>query len=379
MEKELTKQEIINLKIKKHFLDLFNKKGYTKDNKFDLHVWFLKNFDENFDPKEFINRIMSVTPTENSDIVKNIIMKIYLKSTNKALSIKVENFVDEIVENYINFKNEHSRILKLIREYDSFETKSKLEYFINNNLKLNYEEEFSSNFKVYLTDVKNIPRADLQVSLMASFSNLVTNSFKKKNKKDSVNNFLNQKDPKTELTYEYRLNHILKNGDFNKIDFTYDNEYSFPNIEFYAFENVDQLAKYDSGTNFLYFYLKVENLGNEYADLVLSEKKPFLDIFISNIKSIAINPFEKNRTFPIDLKMSNDFYDMEIELKVIIELDRNTQASIFNKIVGILQNIISFKIMIDEKIKTIYDYFPEIAKEIDDEYNERESKGCLMF
>jgi hypothetical protein len=379
MQKELTKQEKINLNIKNHFLDLFSKKGYTKENKFDLQVWFLKFFDENFDPKEFINRVMSVTPTENSDIVKNIIMKIYLKSTSKVLSIKVEHFVDEIVENYINFKNEHFRILKLIREYDSFETKSKLEYFINNNLKLNYEEEFTSNFKVYLTEVKNIPKADLQVSLMASFSNLSTISFKKKNKKDSMNNFLSQKDPKTEITREYRLNHILKNGDFNKIDFTYDNEYSFPNIEFYAFENIDQLKKYDSGTNFLYFYLKVENLGNEYADVILSEKKPFLDIFISNIKNIAINPFEKNRTFPIDLKMSNDYYNMEFELKAIIELDRNTQASIFNKIVGILKNIISFKIMIDEKIKTIYDYFPEIAKEIDDEYNEKESKGCIMF
>ena len=377
MEQELSTQEKIKLRIKNHFFELFSKQGYKKENKFDLQVWFMKNFDENFDPKEFINRVMSVTPTENSDIVKNIIMKIYLKSTSKALSIKVENFVDEIVENYINFKNEHTRILKLIREYDSFETKSKLEYFINNNVKLNYEEEFTSNFKVYLKEVKNIPKADLQVSLMASFSNLATNNFKKKNKKD--NNFLYQKDPKAEHIYEYRLNHILKNGDFNKIDFTYDNEYSFPNIEFYAFENIDQLAKYDSGTNFLYFYLKVENLGNEYADVILSEKKPFLDIFISNVKNITTNPFEKSKTFPIDLKMTNDYIDMEFELKVVIELDRNTQASIFNKIVGILQNIISFKILIDEKIKTIYDYFPEIAKEIDDEYNERESKGCSIF
>jgi len=377
MEQELSTQEKIKLRIKNHFFELFSKQGYKKENKFDLQVWFMKNFDENFDPKEFINRVMSVTPTENSDIVKNIIMKIYLKSTSKALSIKVENFVDEIVENYINFKNEHTRILKLIREYDSFETKSKLEYFINNNVKLNYEEEFTSNFKVYLKEVKNIPKADLQVSLMASFSNLATNNFKKKNKKD--NNFLYQKDPKAEHIYEYRLNHILKNGDFNKIDFTYDNEYSFPNIEFYAFENIDQLAKYDSGTNFLYFYLKVENLGNEYADVILSEKKPFLDIFISNVKNITTNPFEKSKTFPIDLKMTNDYIDMEFELKVVIELDRNTQASIFNKIVGILQNIISFKILIDEKIKTIYDYFPEIAKEIDDEYNERESKDCSIF
>lgn len=375
-DKDLSTEELIQLNIKNHFLELFSKNGFSKDNKFDLQVWFMKNFDENFDPKEFINRVMSVTPTENSDIVKNIIMKIYLKSTSKALSIKVENFVDEIVENYINFKNEHARILKLIKEYDTFETKSKLEYFINNNLKLNYEEEFTSSFKVYLTEVKNIPKADLQVSLMASFSNLSSNNFKKKNKKD---NFLYQKDPKAEHTYEYRLNHILKNGDFNKIDFDYDNEYSFPNIEFYAFENVDQLAKYDSGTNFLYFYLKVENLGNEYGDVILSEKKPFLDIFISNVRQIVKNPFEKNHTFPIDLKMRNDYYDMEFDLKVIIELDRSTQASIFNKIVAILQNIISFKIMIDEKIKTIYDYFPEIAKEIDDEYHERKEKSCLIF
>ena len=151
----------IEQNIKNNFLELFKRKGFDPINNFDLNVWFLKNFDENFDPREFINRIMAVTPTENSDIVKNIIMKIYLKSNFKAVTINVQEFVDEITENYLNFKHEYLRIHKLIREYDAFETKSKLEYFINQNLKtIDNDDEFCSNFKVYLADVKNIPRTE---------------------------------------------------------------------------------------------------------------------------------------------------------------------------------------------------------------------------
>lgn len=393
MEQENISSEI-EQQIKNHFLDLFSKKGFSPKNNFDLNVWFMKNFDENFDPREFINRIMSVTPTENSDIVKNLIMKIYLKSNSKALSINVGEFVDEIVENYLNFKNEHSRIIKLIRDYDAFETKSKLEYFINQNLKsINFDDEFSSSFKAYLVEVKNIPKTDLQVSLMAGFSNFNSSNFKLKREKEryslkdsalnnsqfSTNNSLTQPS-RAEQIYEYRLNHILKNSEFSKIDFSYDNEYSFPNIEFYAFENTEQLAKFDSGTNFLYFFLKSENLNNEYDEVLLSEKKPFLDLFIANIKNIINNPFEKHKVFPLELKLKNDIYNMEFVLKIIIELDTNTQSSVFSKIVAILQNIISFKIYVDEKIKTIYDYFPEIAKEIDDEFHQRkENKGCFIF
>ena len=396
MERE-NKSSEIELQIKNHFLDLFSKKGFSPKNNFDLNVWFMKNFDEDFDPREFINRIMSVTPTENSDIVKNIIMKIYLKSNNKALTINVAEFVDELVENYINFKSEYTRIIKLIRDYDAFETKSKLEYFINQNLKsINYDDEFTSSFIAYLVEVKNLPKTDLQVSLMAAFSNFNNSNFKLKKEKErhslknsnlnnlnssqfSTNNSISQSF-KAEQVYEYRLNHILKNSEVNKIDFSYDNEYSFPNIEFYAFENTEQLTKFDSGTNFLYFFLKAENLNNEFDEFMISEKKPFLDLFIANIKNIINNPFEKHKVFPLELKLKNDVYNMEFVLKVIIELDTNTQSSIFVKIVNILQNIISFKIYVDEKIKTIYDYFPEIAKEIDDEFHQKKvEKGCNLF
>ena len=70
---------------------------------------------------------------------------------------------------------------------------------------------------------------------------------------------------------------------------------------------------------------------------------------------------------------------MDILLEIIVEMDWNTQGNIFRKLIEILQNIISFKILMDEKIKTIYDYFPEIAKEIDDEFHQREDKKCLIF
>ncbi len=391
MEKDSKSPEFIEARIRNHFHELFSKKGFSPRNNFDLNVWFMKNYDENFDPREFINRIISVTPTENSDIVKNIIMKIYLKSSNKAVTINVHEFIDEIVENYINYKNEYTRIIKLIRDYDAFETKSKLEYFINQNLKtINFDDDFTSSFKVYLVDVLNIPKTDLQVSLMGCFSNFNnSNFFKYKKEKEKEKNNLNNSQlstnnsmsqAKLEQIYEYRLNHILSNSDLNRIDFSYDNEYFFPNIDFYAFENPEQLTKFDSGTNFLYFYLKAENLNNEYEELMVSEKKPLLDLFISNIKSIINNPFEKNKTFPLEMKLKNDYYNMEFIMKVTIELDLTTKNGVFSKIINILQNIISFKIYIDEKIKTIYDYFPEIAKEIDDEYHQKiEESTCIIF
>lgn len=385
---ELSTMDIIKKNIKNYFLELFHKKGFTAKNNFDLNVWFMKNFDENFDPREFINRILAVTPTENSDVVKNIIMKIYLKSNNKAVTINVENFIEEIVENFINFKNEYIRIMKLIREYDAFETKSKLEYFITQNQKnINFDDEFTSSFKVYLTEVKNIPKTDLQVSLMAAFSNFNSSNYKARKEKNlsnlntSYSSNINGRDSdKSEKVYEFRLNHILKNSDLNKIDFSYDNEYSFSNIDFYTFENPENFSKFDSGTNFLYFYLKTENLNNDYEDIMTSEKKPLLDLFISNIKTIVNNPFEKHLNFTLPLKLEKDFYNMEFNLNIIIELDSSTQSSVFNKIINILQNIISFKIFIDEKIKTIYDYFPEIAHEIDDEYHQKKNeKQCLIY
>jgi hypothetical protein len=206
-----------------------------------------------------------------------------------------------------------------------------------------------------------------------------------------ANNKTNKEDVEEE-TFEYKLNHIVQTED-NNVPLLFnekDQEYYFPEIELFSYElsskeKESSMGNYDSGTNLLYFYIQLENLNKNYEDTTETEKKPLLELFLNNLKPLIDN-FVLTKTFQTDCGVGNiGFKTVVIKLQVVVEFDPVTLTTVYTKIVALLKNIISFKVLIEHKWKTIFKYFPEMEKGvkralgIKDEKEEEKSEKCCIF
>jgi len=363
--------------IRKLFLSLFHKNGLESFDYIDGNVWFLKNKNknENFD---IYKEILTSYFSENDDIIKFLIKKIISRMNiqTQFAKIKVEEFVNELVEILFNLNEENKRVDNLIKLYDAYKTKNIIEQILENTEKLfkNNQDIFKSNAKVSIEEIKEIPKGDYKISLLASFVN--TNVSEKLSMIDEMENVLREE------VFEYKLNTLVKIKD-NKFQSDILTDYIFPSIDFYSYELKNKLNKFDSGTNFLYFFLKVENLNNIYLDddIVYSDKKTVIELFLSNLE-IFINGINRNKNISTEMSIRNKKYDFQIKLRVNFEFDPWTISSIYSKIHGLLQTTISYKVLTEHKLNTIMFYFDEISEDIveifkDEKQNEK--GDCLIF
>jgi hypothetical protein len=357
--------------LKNLFTGLFKKSSYYQNDYFDFNIWFVKRKDKNCVNPNYFRELLSQTPTENDDIIKFILIKSFIKTRNNSYKIKVEDFIDEVVENLIKLNSENKRLDSLIKSYDAYKTKNLIEQNLNNFEKfLKNQEYLKSTIKVSLNEIVGIPRGDYKMSLMASF--ISTNI-------TFIDDYENNSSKEEIL--EFKLNQLVKIKEgYNYMRNENIGEYFFSKIDFYSYEIKNTIIKYDSGTNLLYFFIRVENL-NKNDEVVYTEKKSLIDIFLANIQNL-LNCYNRNKLLVVELPVKSLNYDYKVKLSLNIEFDPWTLASIYNKIVELLQGMISYKVLVDHKYKTITNYFEEIEGDIDeilsDQANEKKSE-CLIF
>ena len=332
--------------IKDLFFNLFRQKGFTSYDSFGFNVWFLlKNIKKGRSPNEYFEELMNSTPREDDDIIKFILIKNFHESKNNNGRISVQNFIEDVSNQIIKLDYENTRIDSLIDKYEAYETVSTIEQNIIHFDK--YEERASdiseSTFTAYISKIKNINKGDYKFSLLMSSS---------KDIDDIAEEF------------EYKLNHVITiKDDKDEISFPKD-EYEFPHIDFFCKD--DDKNGTESGTNLLNFQLKMENLSKNYSDCILSDRYKFLELLISNVKAL-LNNFQKTKTLKAQVILQNSFYD--------------TLMAVFNKIKQLLQNIISYKVRIEHKLKTIMSYFENISDDINRILHpiEKEDSGCSLL
>ncbi len=347
--------------IKDLFFNLFRQKGFTSYDSFGFNVWFIqKNIKDGMDPKEYFEDLMNSTPSEDDDIIKTILITSFKNSNHNQGRIYVQNFIEDITNQIMKLDYENTRIDSLIDKYEAYETVSTIEQNIIHFDK--YEERSAdiseSTFTAYISKIKNINKGDYKFSLLMSSS---------KHTDDNVEEL------------EYKLNHVVsvKEDDLEEIPF-FKNEYEFPPISFFCKD--DNKSGTESGTNLLNFQLKMENLSKNYSDFILSDRYKFLELLIGNVKAL-MNNFEKIKILNAQVSLVNSFYDVTVNLTVNVEFDPITLMAVFNKIKQLLQNIISYKVRIEHKYKTIMSYFEPISEAITNILHpiEKKDSGCLIF
>ena len=346
--------------IKDLFFNLFRQKGFTSYDSFGFNVWFIqKNIKDGMDPKEYFEDLMNSTPSEDDDIIKTILITSFKNSNHNKGRIYVQNFIEDITNQIMKLDYENTRIDSLIDKYEAYETVSTIEQNIIHFDK--YEERASdiseSTFTAYISKIKNINKGDYKFSLLMSSSKHID-------------------DIVEEL--EYKLNHVISiKEDKEEISFPKD-EYEFPHIDFFCKD--DDKNGTESGTNLLNFQLKMENLSKNYSDCILSDRYKFLELLIGNVKAL-LNNFQKTKILNAQVVLLNSFYDITVNLVVEVEFDPITLMAVFNKIKQLLQNIISYKVRIEHKLKTIMSYFENISDDINRILHpvEKEDSGCSIL
>ena len=356
------RNEDIVEKIKTQFEVLFRKNGYSTIDSFDYSVFFMKRSIKGKSLREYFEDSLNSTPQEDDDIIKFILMKSFRNSTSKEKRIYVSNFIDEIANQVVSLYNENERIESLINKYNAYEIVNTID---QNKIHFDKYEERTfditkSSFKAYISKIRGMPHGDYKFSMVVS---------QKKNIDDN-----------NDEQYEYKLNHVIQVKQDNNDDIIFDiGEYEFPSIEFFCNED-NQNGDFDSGTNLLSFQLKMENLNKTFSDSIQSEKFKFLELLIGNSKAL-MNNFQKIKTLEASLSLSNSFYDVSVGLVFNVEFDAITLMAVFNKISALLKNIISYKIRVEHKFKTILSYFEPISDDIIATLSpkKKDSGGCIIF
>ncbi len=346
--------------IKELFFNLFRQKGFASYDSFGFNVWFLqKNIKKGKSPNEYFEELMNSTPREDDDIIKFLLIKSFHNSKNNNGRIYVQHFIEEISNQIIKLDYENTRIDTLIEKYEAYETVTTIDQNIIHFDK--YEERAcdisKSTFTASISKIKNINKGDYKFSLLMSSS---------KDIDDIVEEL------------EYKLNHVISiKEDKEEISFP-KNEYEFPHIDFFCKD--DSKSGTESGTNLLNFQLKMENLSKNYSDFILSDRYKFLELLIGNVKAL-LNNFQKTKTLNAQVVLLNSFYDITVNLVVEVEFDPITLMAVFNKIKQLLQNIISYKVRIEHKLKTIMSYFENISDDINRILHpiEKEDSGCSLL
>ena len=353
----------IKKNIQKVFLNLFKREGKAPSDFFDTDIWFLRNDPKAKKKPKYFEEIISETPKEDYDIIKFVLVRAFMKNDYPYFRIKVDDFVTELTEILVNLHLDNKRVDSLIKKYEAHQTKNLIEQsLLQYDKQVGSSDETVSKMKMSLISIEGIDRGDFKFSLGVSFL--------KENEK------MREKD--NEVVFEYKLNNIVKSRKddtdlkFNEFD------YFFPEIEFYSFETTSESAKL-TGTNINYFFVKCENLNNNYEDVNLSDKKHFLDLFLTNISSL-INNFKPNKEFEIEVPICNDSHNFLMKIRISVRFDPLSIISIFNKIIVLLQDLISMKVVTEHKWNTIMNYFPDMKDVVRDIIvDSAKSRDCSIF
>ena len=256
-------------------------------------------------------------------------------------------------------------------------------FFINNTISeiLELRNELSSAVAKFSTSCIETEGSGLTFFDVAEkITMLQGSSVYTKEIKEDILKLKENIDDNNDEQYEYKLNHVIQVKQDNNDDIIFDiGEYEFPSIEFFCNED-NQNGDFDSGTNLLSFQLKMENLNKTFSDSIQSEKFKFLELLIGNSKAL-MNNFQKIKTLEASLSLSNSFYDVSVGLVFNVEFDAITLMAVFNKISALLKNIISYKIRVEHKFKTILSYFEPISDDIIATLSpkKKDSGGCIIF
>jgi hypothetical protein len=335
----------------------FKNNGYEAVDFFDFSIWFIKN-------NSLTSDILTETPNDSDDIIKSILIKAYARSKLKNLRIRVRDFIEELNAILIHLNKEKMRVDKLIELYDAYETKNTIEQNINNFERfMKNRETLKSKMQVYISGLDRLPKGEYKFSLMVVYLNTMSGGA-------------------SEVTNEYKLNHIIRNDkEHASVGFNDIREYCFPKIELFSFENANVDLQHDNGTNLLYYYIKSENLSKNYEDIAFSEKKPLLDLMLNNVKTVLKNNSKMSALLDSSCSFLSQDYEFKMDFKAYIEFDPCTLSAIYGKIYLLLQNMISYRVLLDHKLKTILNYFPEIREAYAKRFDEKKEKksDCLVF
>ena len=343
--------------LQKTFLEHFKKNKLGYNDIFDQSVFFLKNDHEYYKNKintRFLSDLVKSTPNEENDTILSTLVRSLIRS--KASKVKVSIFIEELVDSLIKLREDQKRVDALIKQYDAYKTKNLIEEYLNNeDYSGNSSEMMNSTLKIYFSGVQGLDAAKYKFSLMTGTLSDKSSLLKKID----------------EEIFEYKLNHIVKIEEDDQKFASFEDkgsEYFFPEIELFSYEltgkeNISEAVKNkDTGTNLLYFFLRIENLNKNYEDVMFTEQKSLLELFLQNLIPLMNNGLTK--TFYTDCAVKNLFNSILCKLKIVIDFDPTTISTIFIKIVELLKNIISFKILVDHKWKTIIKYFPELEDDL---------------
>jgi len=344
------KEKILNL-----FIKHFNFNHVEPKDSFDQSVFFLKNdqdYYKNLTNIRYFSDLINSTPNEGDDIIKVIIIQSLIKSKQKKVVVQV--FLEELVDSLMKLKEERKRVDILIKKYDAFRTKNVIEEHLNSfDTSVITSDTMKSCMKIFVSKIEGLTKGEYKLSLLAA-------TFNNKSNKEEV----------AVETFDYKLNHIIHCKDDKPLLLNdKGNEYFFPEFEIYSYEmtaedKASSISNFDSGTNLLYFSLRIENLNKNYEDIVETEKKPILELLLSNLKPLIDN-YSLNKSFYTDCGVGQDnSKSIVLKLNVVFDFDPVTLATVFNKIVVLLKNIISFKVLVDHKWKTIIKYFPDLEADI---------------
>lgn len=334
----------------------FKRNGYTVDEHFDYNVWFLNQNSES--SLSNFKEILSSTPSENDDIIKHLFFSAYNQNKSCNFKISVSAFINMIVKQLVNLHIDQQKSDKLLETYNSYDTVTKLEQTLSSFDSMHNNSDLTkSTITAWISSIEgNISQADYLFSLCSGFL--------KENDKVSV--------------LEYKLNHIIRGQEETKLAFS-NFEYSFKVIEFYSFESHEKNVT-DNGSNLQFLVLKCDNLSSRKSEPVISSRKNFLDILLSNM-SLLTNIHKKNKVvtveFEIDLFGSTCFVDVKMK----IDLDPLTLFGVLSKILQLQKNLIYYKVQVNLKFNTILNYFPEISKKVLNLLYAKEPKEdkCLVF
>ena len=371
--------EIIRDYLLRIFKEHFQKNNFSYEDWFDQSVFFLKNdhnYHKNVTNTNYFIDIIQSTPNEDDDLIKILLIRSLVRS--KTAKIKVSVFLEELVNVLLKLSEDRKRVDALIKKNDAFKTKNIIEEYLNscssNIDKIN--EMMKSSLKIYVSRLEGMTKGEYKFSLIAG---ILSN-------KGNFNEEFNEE------IFDYKLNHTVKIDDNNQKSVFLEekgSEYYFPEIELFSYELTGKekisssMLNQDTGTNLLYFFLRFENLNKINEDIIISEQKPFLELILHNLKPLMYD-YALTKTLYADFHVKNSMMSTIIKLKIEIEFDMITLSTIFNKIVSLLKNIISFKVLIDHKWKTVLKYFPELEEEIfsilglKDKSNHKKS-NCIIY
>ena len=371
--------EIIRDYLLRIFKEHFQKNNFSYEDWFDQSVFFLKNdhnYHKNVTNTNYFIDIIQSTPNEDDDLIKILLIRSLVRS--KTAKIKVSVFLEELVNVLLKLSEDRKRVDALIKKNDAFKTKNIIEEYLNscssNIDKIN--EMMKSSLKIYVSRLEGMTKGEYKFSLIAG---ILSN-------KGNFNEEFNEE------IFDYKLNHTVKIDDNNQKSVFLEekgSEYYFPEIELFSYELTGKekisssMLNQDTGTNLLYFFLRFENLNKINEDIIISEQKSFLELILHNLKPLMYD-YALTKTLYADFHVKNSMMSTIIKLKIEIEFDMITLSTIFNKIVSLLKNIISFKVLIDHKWKTVLKYFPELEEEIfsilglKDKSNHKKS-NCIIY